>query len=240
MERTKQPTGTKTEGKPYKETTWKRSAPVKGVNNVISSIPERSFTLKELRKLMSPKHQDFCLEYIRNGWNAGKAYCKIYKDASPHAGKVSGHLIIKSLYGSQFIAHMRENIEEICNVSKARQINEYAKIAYSSLANLHDSWISRIDFDFLIKENPDALDAIESIDTKVIKKYDVAEGAMDVEYVKIKLYDKIKALERIDMLMQYNKPVQVEVSQAPVNMENYTPEELATILRLARKQTHTT
>ena len=221
-----------------RETTWRRTAPVKGVQEAINSVPERSFTLKELRKLMPMKHQDFILEYIRNGWNGGKAYRRIYKGTTEASSRVSAHWILNGVYGSQFLAYMRENLEEACNISKARQLNEYAKIAYSSLANLHDSWITRIDFNELLESNPDAIDAIESIDTKIIKKYDMAEGAQDVEYVKIKLYDKVKALERIDTLMQYNKPVQVEISQSAINLERYSEQELATILQLARKQTY--
>lgn len=223
---------------PRKETTWVRTAPVKGIQNAINSVPERSFTLKELRKLMPMKHQDFILEYIRNGWNGGKAYMRIYKGVTDMSAKVSAHHILNGIYGSQFLAHMRDRMEEVCCISKARQLHEYSKIAYSSLANLHDSWITRIDFNTLLENNPDALDAIESIDTKIIKKYDLAEGAQDVEYVKIKLYDKVKALERIDTLMQYNKPVQVEISQSPINLERYNEQELATILQLARKQTY--
>jgi hypothetical protein len=107
---------------------------------------------------------------------------------------------------------VRKDYEKLCEVSKARQIKEYQKIAYSSIAHLHNTWIELKDFENLTAEQKEA---IESIETRTQVRM-VGKGAkksmVRVDYVKIKLYNKIAALERIDRLMGYNEPEKTEVN----------------------------
>jgi phage terminase small subunit len=158
-----------------------------------------------------------------NAKNASEAGCKLLK-----MSKIS-----------QYLDNTKEDYETICGVSKARQVREYSKIAYSRISNLHNSWISLKDWDELLEEDPTCMDAVESIDRKLIKRMDDFQNLIEVEYVKIKLHNKIAALQSIDNLMGYKQAEKIDMSSkvtSSVDVTNYTDEEKKVLLKLARKQ----
>jgi hypothetical protein len=57
-------------------------------------------------------------------------------------------------------------------------------------------------------DNPDALSAIETIDTKTetktYNKGEISESDIEVKYVKISLYSKQAAISEINKMMGYN------------------------------------
>lgn len=201
--------------------------------------PDKTYTLKELKKILKPSHQDFAKYYIVTGWNATKAYEKAYPLCSKETAYTNGNQLLKNAKIQQLISYLRDNCEDTVGISKQSQLQEYRKIAYSSIAHIHNSWITKIEWDKIMKSNPDALDAIESIDTKVIRKLNDFEEAIEVEYVKIKLHDKNKALENIDKLMGYKAAEKVEVDAKVSNqldLSKLSQAEIQTILSIARKQ----
>lgn len=175
-----------------------------------SSEP-KVYTLQELKAKLTPKERIFCHEYIID-WNGARAARKagysedsIYNLASENLTKP--HI-------KQYIAFIRNNFEEEAGISKLRNLQELAKIAYSSISNLHDCWIELTDWEVIKDENPDALSAIESIDTKTetktYNKGEISETDVEVKYVKIKLYSKQQAIGMINDMMGYKAPVKLE------------------------------
>ena len=84
-------------------------------------------------------------------------------------------------------------------------------MAFSSISEMHNTWIERKEFDKLTDSQKAS---IKSISTKVLKKNVGTKEApqiVDVEFVKIELYDKIKAIECINKMLGYNEPEKVDV-----------------------------
>ena len=84
--------------------------------------------------------------------------------------------------------------------------SEHAKIAFSSIAHLHNTWISLKEFETLTE---DQKTCIQEISTKVMKQRAIIGGEdkiIDVEYVKIKLFDKQKALTALADYLGLTQP----------------------------------
>ena len=98
------------------------------------------------------------------------------------------------------------------DITKEKILSELSNIAFSSISEMHNTWIERKDFDKLSAEQKST---IKSISTKVLKKNigtnDDPE-IVDVEYVKIELHDKLKAIERICKMLGYDAPVKQEIT----------------------------
>jgi phage terminase small subunit len=114
---------------------------------------------------------------------------------------------------------VRARVEELQNeqknksdITKEKILSELSNIAFSSISEMHNTWIERKDFDKLSAEQKST---IKSISTKVLKKNigtnDDPE-IVDVEYVKIELHDKLKAIERICKMLGYDAPVKQEIT----------------------------
>ena len=84
-------------------------------------------------------------------------------------------------------------------------------MAFSSISDMHNTWIERKEFEKLTSAQKSA---IKSISTKVMKKNIGTQDnpeLVDVEFVKIELYDKLKAIECLNKMLGYNEPDKVEV-----------------------------
>lgn len=162
---------------------------------------EIQYTLPQLRKLLNDRQKAFCHAYIKNGWNMSQA-ARTAGYSMATAGQL-GCQLLKNIKIRQYIDAVKEDIEMLCGISKARQIQEYSKIAYSSISHLHNTWITLKDFNKIPEEIKETIEAIEtkSIPTKM--------GT--IEYIKIKLFSKTIALENIDKLLGYHQPKKLEI-----------------------------
>ena len=86
-------------------------------------------------------------------------------------------------------------------------MDEHIKLAFSSIAHLHNTWIDRKDFENLTE---DEKACIAEISTQV-RKQKVGEELIDIEFVKIKLYDKQKALDSISKMAGFDAPTKLEI-----------------------------
>jgi phage terminase small subunit len=156
----------------------------------------------------------FCQEYIYD-WNATRAYKVAYptvkNDATAQAA--SSRLLLNVIIQS-YITEIQKDLEKLAGLSRLMVANEFRKIAFSSIANLHNTWITRKEFEDLTKEDKDC---IQEIDTKVVKQKNWVESTPenpiynDVEYIKVKLYDKTKALDSLCKLLGYNEAEKQEL-----------------------------
>lgn len=140
--------------------------------------------------MLNEKQKMFCKEYVRD-FNATQAairagYSKKTADviASQHLGKLNIQ---------NEIARLTEKKVEKTEDLTQQVIDEFRKIAFSSIAHLHNTWISRKEFEDI---TDDQKACIESIKTRVRRMvYDKED--YEVEEVQIKLYDKQRALENL-------------------------------------------
>jgi phage terminase small subunit len=161
-------------------------------------------------KPLTNKEERFCYEYLANGFNATKACIKAgYSEKT--ARSIGNHLLTKVDIQARIQA-MKDNLAETAGISALMIANEHAKIAFSGVAHLHNSWVERKELEDLTE---DQKACIQEISTKVVK---VNVGSKenpimaDVEYVRIKTYDKQKSLEAISELLGFNAPKKTELT----------------------------
>jgi Phage terminase, small subunit len=158
---------------------------------------------------LTPKQERFCYEYcidfnatqaaIRAGYNVKTAY----SIASENLRKPQIQNRIKE---------MQDNLAKTAGISALRVLKEHEKIAFSSIANMHNIWIERTDFN---KLTDDQKACIKNISTKVLKKnIGTADSPeiVDVEFVKIELYDKQKSLDCINRMLGFDAPIRQDVT----------------------------
>lgn len=184
---------------------------------------------KRKRSIVVPKNNDntkltqrqilFCREYIFD-WNGTRSYKVAYKGvksddvAGAAASRLLGNVKIQS-----YIAEIQKDLEKIAGISRLKIINEHMKLAFNSIAHLHNTWIERKEFDNLTE---DQKSCIAEISTQVRNINTIIEGNEDeqnvekkvttVEYVKIKLYDKQKALDSITKMLGYDAVSKMELT----------------------------
>jgi len=168
-----------------------------------SSQPDKQYSLPELKAKLTEKERIFCHQYIID-WNGARS-ARVAGYSEKTVNEIA-HQNLTKLHIQQYISFIKNNFEEEAGISKLRNLQELAKIAYSSIAHLHNTWIERKEFESLTE---DQKSAIESIDTKTMT-IDYDESTKEVEYVKIKLYSKTIALGMINEMMGYKAAVKIE------------------------------
>src|SRR5574343_593774 len=95
----------------------------------------KKYTCEELEKELKQSHKDFSREYFVNGWNRVKAYMKAYPDCEYKSASASATRLLDDVRIVQYVEYLKNNLEMTCNVSKARNLIELAKIAYSNISH---------------------------------------------------------------------------------------------------------
>ena len=172
-------------------------------------------------KSLTVKQENFCNYYIESG-NASDAYRRAYSCENMKNDTINSKAY-ELLNNGEVAVRIKELQEERKNksdITKERILQELSSIAFSTIADMHNTWIERKEFDKLSKKEKSA---IKSISTKTLKKNigtsDNPE-IVDVEYVKIELYDKIKAIERICKMLGFDAASEVNVNTPkPMSVE---------------------
>jgi len=200
---------------------------------------EQQYTLQELEEKLHERDKAFIKEYLCNGFHITNAYLRIWPNASRLTANNNGSKKLRVTLNRQYLEAVRGEFELLTGVSFQRQLREYAKIGYASIAGLRDGWYKQKDWNELVDENPDILDAIETIDTKIIYRMDEYKQLHQIEYIKVKMHNRIEALKQIDVLQGYKKPEKVEMSgevKTSIDINSLTEEELNVLLEVARKK----
>jgi phage terminase small subunit len=160
---------------------------------------------------LTEKQKLFCSEYIFD-WNGSRAYKVAYGIKSDDTAKANAHRLLTNAYINDYIEAIQKDLEKEAGISRMRVIKEWEKIAFASIAHLHNTWVELKEFE---KLTPQQKEVIESIETKTQKRtafQDNEPFEVQVEYVKIKLYSKEKALENIAKMLGYNAPDKMDVT----------------------------
>lgn len=160
----------------------------------------------------------FCCEYVRNGYNATQAAI----DAG-YSKKCAGTIGYENLRKPQIkerIEQHKANLEELLNISRAKVLNEHIKIAFSSIAHLHNTWIEKKEFEELTDVQKACISEIVTQTRTTIEN----DTPIQVEYVKIKLFDKTKALDSISKIMGYDAPVKMEMTDHVIKFVDVSKE----------------
>ena len=181
---------------------------------------DKKYTLPELKKKLTEKEKNFCHEYCVD-WNAARAAREA--GYSENSDRAIGAQNLTKLYIKQYIDFIKNDYEFLCGISKTKQLQELHKIAYSTITHLHDTWITLIEWEQIKKDNPGALDAIESIDIKTEQRSTGEENkSIEVKYVKIKLYSKGAAIAEINKMMGYHEAEKHNINFDPKSVKGIT------------------
>ena len=170
---------------------------------------ENKYTLEELKKKLTEKQKNFCHEYVVD-WNASRA-ARVAGYSLKHCRQI-GDQTLSKIYIKQYIDYIKYDYEFLCGISKTKQIQELNKIAYSSIAHLHNTWIELKEFESLTN---DQKASIESIDTKTEVRQNITDEDIEnieVNWVKIKLHSKQAAIAEINKMMGYHEPEKLDLS----------------------------
>lgn len=161
-------------------------------------------------KPLTNKEERFCYEYLANRFNATKA--SILAGYAEKSAFVTGSRLLRKAKVKDKIQHLKDNLAETAGISALMIANEHAKIAFSNIAHLHNSWIERKELDELTE---DQKSCIHEVSTKVIKQNVGSKEEpiiADIEYVRIKTYDKQKSLDSLTDMLGYNAPKKTELT----------------------------
>ena len=170
---------------------------------------EKKYTLDELKDKLTEKEKNFCHEYCVD-WNAARAARAA--GYSENSDRTIGAQNLAKLHIKQYIDFVKTDYEFLCGISKTKQLLELHKMAFSSIAHLHDTWITLKEFESL---TDDEKASIESIDTKIETRSTDKEEQIEVKYIKIKLHSKQAAIAEINKMMGYHETTKmsIEVSE---------------------------
>jgi phage terminase small subunit len=155
------------------------------------------------------KQRRFC-EFYAIDWNGAKAYRQAYPGVKTDAAaRVNASKLLARISIQNAIKALNTDLEKTAGISKLWLILEHKKIARNSIAQLHDTWITRKAFD---KLTPDEKACIAEIDTKIKTEYEYHPDSeekkpVQVEYIRVKIFDKQKSLEQLARLMGYNRDI---------------------------------
>lgn len=159
---------------------------------------------------LSEKQRVFCREYIydfngtRAAIKAGYSEKTAYSIASENLTKPEIQAEIKRLQGST---------AELAGVSRLMLAEELKKMAFSSIAHLHLTWITRKEFDTLTDDQKACISQIET-QTRIEMNYNPLseeEEPIKVDFVKIRLYDKQRAIDSLKKMFGYDEAEKVQV-----------------------------
>lgn len=172
-------------------------------------------------KSLTVKQENFCNYYIESG-NASEAYRRAYscEKMKDEVINVKAVELLNNGKISVRVQDLKNEQKEKSDITKERILQELSGIAFSTIADMHNTWIERKGFNLLSQKEKSA---IKSISTKTLKKNigtrDEPE-IVDVEYVKIELYDKIKAIERICKMLGFDAASEINVNTPkPMSVE---------------------
>ena len=162
---------------------------------------------------LTEKQRIFCERYCTH-WNATKA--AIEAGYSEKTANEQGSQNLAKLSVREYIKFIKDNAFEFAGISALRNAQELAKVAYGSGADIRKAWESLEEWEQLPDDVKATISEVTTT-TRVIKTMggDEETGAsiiQAVESVKVKQYDKLKALEMLNRMGGYNAADKVDLS----------------------------
>lgn len=162
---------------------------------------------------LTDKQKDFCRHYIFN-WNGTQAAIK-----AGYSENTASEIAYENLRKPQiqaYIEEIQQDLEKQAGISRLMVVQETQKIAFSSIAHLHNTWITLHEFEQLTDDQKAAIAEISTQKRIEVQYVGDTEVPWEVDYVKIKLHDKMKGLDSLSKLLGYNAPEKLEVAGVPV------------------------
>lgn len=161
---------------------------------------------KDVKNELTEKQKIFCREYIYD-WNATRA-AKVAGYSEDTARQIGSENLSKPDIQA-YITEIQKDLEKTAGISRLRIVTEHLNIINTSIAHLHNTWLTRKEFEELTE---DQKSAIQEISTKSTTEKDAFGNPVSHEYIKIKLYDRQKSMDALNRMLGYDAPEKIEVS----------------------------
>lgn len=158
----------------------------------------------------------FCREYVYD-WNGSRAYKVAYPNVEDSTARTNASKLLTKANIQEYCEHIQQDLEKLSGISRLKVIQEHQKIAFSSIAHLHDTWLTRKEFEALTDEQKSA---IEEISTKQTTEKDAFGNPVSYEYIKIKLYSKQKSLDSINKMLGYDAAQKISITEETIKSYN--------------------
>lgn len=157
---------------------------------------------------LTEKQKIFCREYIYD-WNATRA-AKVAGYSEETARQIASENLSKPDIQA-YITEIQKDLEKVAGISRLRIVNEHLNIINTSIAHLHNTWIERKEFDKLTDAQKSSIAEL-SYQTRTEKDFSTNPDGdlVQIDYVKIKLYDRQKSMDSLSKMLGYNEPDKVE------------------------------
>lgn len=164
--------------------------------------------MEKTPKKLTAKQKAFCKEYIFD-WNATRAA----KAAgySKHTAKQIATENLSKPYLQEYISELQKDIGKVLGITKLMVVEEHRKMAFSSIAHMHNTWVDLKEFEELTDNQKSS---IAEISTRIVTIKQVK-----TEQVKIKLHDKNKNLESLARLLGFNEPEKADITSKGEKIE---------------------
>lgn len=159
---------------------------------------------------LTDKQNLFCIEYCTNGCHITNA--AISAGYSKKTAYSIGSELLKKPEIQDEVQRLRGSFEELMEkkgVTKEKTILELANIAYSSISQFHNTWITKKEFENLSDTQKSC---IAEIDTKTEYKKTEDGIKRKIEFVRIRLFNKIDAIKILAEMMGWNSAKKIDVS----------------------------
>lgn len=153
---------------------------------------------------LNQNQKRFCQEYIYD-WNGTRAYSVAYKGVTLATAAVQASKLLLIPKIQAYLTEIQKDLEKTAGISRWMVIKEHQKLAFSSIASLHNTWITKREFEELTDDEKSCIAEIQTQTRTELGGLD-GETPIQVDYVKIKLYDKQKSLDSIAKMLGYNEP----------------------------------
>ena len=155
---------------------------------------------------LTEKQRIFCERYCTH-WNATKA--AIEAGYSEKTANEQGSQNLAKLSVREYIKFIKDNAFEFAGISALRNAQELAKIAYGSGADLREAWKDLKQWEEL---PDDVKSTIAEVTTTTRNVTAFGETVAELETVKIKQYDKLRALEILNRMAGWNAAEKIDHS----------------------------
>lgn len=164
---------------------------------------------KSLAEELTGKQKRFCEEYIFDFNGTRAAIAAGYSENT--APEIASENLTKPNIQA-YIKVLQSDLEKTSGISRLRVLREHEKLAFSSIAHLHNTWIERKEFEELTPEQKSTIAEIVT-QTRVEMKYNPEseeQEPVQVDFVKIKLYDKQKSLDSISRMLGFDATEKID------------------------------
>lgn len=159
-------------------------------------------------KPLTESQKKFCNEWIFD-FNGSRAYKAAYPEVTDGTARANSSELLTKPNIRAYCKELQDNLSETAGISRLKVLREHEKLAFSSIAHLHNTWVTRKKFEEL---TDDQKASIEEISTQ-IKTSRNADGTLEEnEYIKIKLYSKQKSLDSISKMLGFDPDQRIELA----------------------------